>query len=102
MVLGAKVILVLGHERCGAVDATIKGAQVPGQIASILEAIKPAVARAEGQTGDRLENTAKANILLQIDRLKESPVLSQLIDEGKLDIVGGYYDLDTGEVMTVS
>ncbi len=102
LVLGSKVILVLGHERCGAVDATIKGAQVPGQIASILDAIKPAVARAEGQTGDRLENTTKANILLQIERLKASPVLSQLIEEGKLKIVGGYYDLDTGAVTSVS
>lgn len=102
LVLGSKVILVLGHERCGAVDATIKGAQVPGQIASILDAIKPAVARAEGQTGDRLVNTTKANILLQIERLKASPVLSQLIEEGKLKIVGGYYDLDTGSVTAVS
>jgi carbonic anhydrase len=102
LVLGSKAIMVLGHERCGAVDATIKGAQVPGQIASLLDAIRPALERAEGQAGDRLANTVKANVLLQIERLKASPVLSQLIDEGKLDIVGGYYDLDTGEVMTVS
>lgn len=95
-VLGTKVILVLGHERCGAVGATLKGAQVPGQIASLLDAIQPAVAQANGQTGDRLENTCKANVLLQIDRLKASPVLSQLIQNNNLKIVGGYYDLDTG------
>lgn len=97
-VLGTKVILVLGHERCGAVDATIKGAQVPGQIASLLDAIQPAVAQANGQTGDRLENTCKANVLFQIERLKASPVLAQLIQDNKLKIVGGYYDLDTGVV----
>lgn len=97
-VLGTKVILVLGHERCGAVEATIRGAQVPGQIASLLEAIQPAVEQTTGQPGDRLENTCKANVLLQIDRLKESPVLSQLIQDNKLNIVGGYYDLDTGAV----
>lgn len=102
LVLGAKVIVVLGHERCGAVDATIKGAQVPGQIASLLDAIRPSIARADGQSGDRLENTAKANVLLQADRLKASPVLSKLIDEGKLKIIGGYYDLDSGKVTTVS
>lgn len=102
LVLGAKVIVVLGHERCGAVDATIKGAQVPGQIASLLDAIRPSIARADGQSGDQLENTAKANVLLQADRLKESPVLSKLIDEGKLKIIGGYYDLDSGKVTTVS
>ncbi|HEY9599207.1 MAG TPA: carbonic anhydrase [Cyanophyceae cyanobacterium] len=102
LVLGAKVIMVMGHERCGAVDATIKGAQVPGQIASLIDAIKPAVARAEGQPGDRLENTCKANVLYQIEKLKESPVISQLIEAGNLKIVGGYYDLDTGAVSLVS
>lgn len=43
LVLGSKVIMVLGHERCGAVDATIKGAQVPGQIGSLVAAIQPGV-----------------------------------------------------------
>lgn len=102
LVLGAKVIMVLSHERCGAVDATIKGAQVPGQIATLLDAIKPAVQKSEGQAGDRLENATKANVREQIDRLKTSPVISQLIQEGKLKIVGGYYDLDAGTVTMVS
>jgi carbonic anhydrase len=102
LVLGSKVIMVVGHERCGAVDATIKGAQVPGQIASLLEAIQPAVERAKNQTGDQLENACKANILLQAERLKSSTILSQLIEEGKLNIVGGYYDLDTGAITLVT
>lgn len=102
LVLGSKVIMVMGHERCGAVAATIKGAQVPGQIASLLDAIKPAVARSEGQAGDRLENACKANVLVQIEKLKTSPVLAQLIQEKKLKIVGGYYDLDTSRVSLVS
>jgi carbonic anhydrase len=102
LVLGAKVIMVMGHERCGAVDATIKGAQVPGQIASLLDAIKPALKKSENQTGDQLENATKANVLFQIERLKASPVISQLIQEGKLKIAGGYYDLDTGAVTLVS
>ncbi|MBD2353305.1 carbonic anhydrase [Tolypothrix sp. FACHB-123] len=102
LVLGAKVIMVLGHERCGAVDATIKGASVPGQIGSLLEAIKPGVERAKGQPGDPLENACKANILVQVEKLQSSPVLAELIKEGKLKIVGGYYDLDTGKVSLVS
>jgi carbonic anhydrase len=102
LVLGSKVILVLGHERCGAVAATIKGAAVPGQIGSLLAAIKPGVEKSEGQPGDRLENACKANVLVQIENLKSSPVLSELIKNGKLKIVGGYYDLDTGEVSLVS
>lgn len=102
LVLGSKVIMVIGHEKCGAVDATIKGAQVPGQIASLLDAIKPAIKDSENQTGDRLENATKANVLFQVEKLKASPVISQLIQEGKLKVVGGYYDLDTGAVTMVS
>lgn len=101
LVLGAKVIMVMGHERCGAVDATIKGAQVPGQIASLLDAIKPAIKNSASQTGDRLENATKANVLYQIQKLKASPVISELIQKKKLTVAGGYYDLDTGAVTLV-
>jgi carbonic anhydrase len=102
LVLGAKVIMVMGHKRCGAVDATIKGAQVPGQIASLLDAIRPALKNSEFQTGDRLENATKANVLYQMEQLKKSSVISELIQNGKLRVVGGYYDLDTGMVNMVS
>jgi carbonic anhydrase len=101
-VLGTKVIVVMGHERCGAVDATIKGASVPGQIGSLLDAIRPSLARAKGLPGDPLENACKANIAYQVEQLKKSPVLTDLITAGKLKIVGGYYDLDTGTVSLVS
>ncbi|MEH1889354.1 MAG: carbonic anhydrase [Nostoc sp.] len=101
LVLGSKVIIVVGHERCGAVDATIKGAQVPGQIGSLLEAIRPSVESTKEQSGDKVENACKANILSQIKKLKSSSVLSKLIDEEKLIIVGGYYDLDTGKISIV-
>ncbi|MEG4499371.1 carbonic anhydrase [Microcoleus sp. F10-C6] len=102
LVLGAKVLVVVGHKRCGAVDATIKGAQVPGQIGSLIEAIKPAVESSKNQTGDRLENASKANVVLQANRLKASPVISKLIAENKLKVVGAYYDLDTGRVTILS
>lgn len=102
LVLGSKLIIVLGHERCGAVDATIKGAQVPGQIGSLLAAIKPGADKAKGKPGDQLENAAKANILEQVEKLKTSAVLAGLINANKLKIVGGYYDLDTGKVSLVS
>ncbi|AUB34656.1 cynT, carbonic anhydrase [Nostoc flagelliforme CCNUN1] len=102
LVLGSKVIMVVGHERCGAVDAAIKGAQVPGQIGSLLEAIKPSVESSKGKKGDKLENACKANVLAQIEKLKSSSVLSELIKAEKLKIVGGYYDLDTGKISLVS
>jgi carbonic anhydrase len=100
-VLGAKVIMVMGHERCGAVDATLKGNSVPGQIGSLLDAIRPSLAKAKDLSGDPLENACKANVAYQVEKLKASPVLAELITAGKLKIVGGYYDLDKGTVSLV-
>jgi carbonic anhydrase len=100
-VLGAKVIMVLGHERCGAVDATLKGTPVPGQIGSLLDAIRPCLSKVKDQPGDTLENACKANVAYQVEKLKASPVLADLVTKGNLKIVGGYYDLDTGKVALV-
>ena len=102
VVLGVKVIWVLGHERCGAVKAAIEGGELPGQIGSLTAAIKPAVDRSKDQAGDKVENAVKENVRLQIENLKKSAVIAQLIQEGKLKVVGGYYDLDTGAVSMVS
>ncbi len=101
LVLGAKVLMVVGHERCGAVKAAIEGGELPGHIGSLTEAIKPAVESSKNQPGDKVENAVKGNVILQAKRLKESPVISQLIQEGKLIVTGGYYDLDTGAVTMV-
>lgn len=98
LVLGAKVLMVVGHENCGAVKAAITGGELPGQIGSLTKAIKPAVESSKNQPGDKVANAVKANIRLQANRLKASPVINQLIQEGKLKVVGGYYDLDTAAV----
>ncbi|TAK32079.1 MAG: carbonic anhydrase [Chloroflexota bacterium] len=101
-VLGIPLILVLGHERCGAVDATIgalqKHAEVEGSIGALVEGIKPAVEKAKEQPGDLLDNAVRANVELGVVNLKKSPVLAKLLRENKLKIVGGHYDLDTGAV----
>jgi carbonic anhydrase len=102
LVLGAKVILVLGHEHCGAVKATIEGKPVPGSIQSVLDAIKPALNNLTTEQKQDLEMVIKANVKLQVDNLKKSPVISQLIKENKLKVVGAYYDLDTAKVSLVS
>ena len=101
LVLGAKVLMVVGHENCGAVKAAIEGGELPGQIGSLTQAIMPAVQSSQNQPGDSVANAVKANIRLQANRLKASPVINQLIQEGKLKIVGGYYDLDTAAVEIV-
>jgi len=106
-VLGAVLLLVIGHENCGAVKAaieqTVPGAQpLPGQIGSLTDAIKPAVERSKNQAGDKVKNAVEENVRLQIENLKKSAVLTQRIQENKLLIQGCYYDLDTGVVSLVS
>jgi carbonic anhydrase len=102
LVLGAKILLVLGHERCGAVKAAIDNKPVPGQIGAILEQIQPAVASTSKQSPDQLKDATIANIKNQIAILKNSPVVADLIKSKKLKIVGGFYDLDTGLVTQVA
>jgi carbonic anhydrase len=101
LVLGAKVILVLGHERCGAVQAAIENKPVPGHIGSILDKITTVVVAGNNQQGDLLTATAIANVKNQMAILKSSPVVTGLIKSGKLKVIGGFYDLDTGIVTRV-
>lgn len=101
LVLGAKVIIVLGHEYCGAVKATVEGNPVPGSIQSVLNAIKPALNGLTSEQKKDLDMAIKANVKWQVNNLKKSPVLSKLIEEKKLKIVGAYLDLDTAEVSLV-
>lgn len=98
-VLGSQLIMILGHERCGAVAAAVKGDPLPGRIGTFVEDIKPAVARVKGKSGDAVENAVVANVQYQVELLQGTSVmLTQMIQEGKLKIVGGRYDLDTGKV----
>jgi carbonic anhydrase len=98
LVLGAKVLCVLGHSKCGAVDATIKGQEVPGQISTLYQHIRRAAKEAKGD----LTGAIRRNVQIQAEILEEaSPVLAKLMREGKLKIVGGVYDLDSGLVTMV-
>ena len=96
-VLGAKVLYVLGHSSCGAVNATIAGAAVPGVISSLYYGIKPGC---EAGHGD-LDASIAENVKFQVKQLGVSPVLKDLVAEGKLKIVGGVYDLATGKANRV-
>jgi carbonic anhydrase len=98
--LGSRLILVLGHQRCGAVDAAkqtiaAKG-KAPGHIESLVMAIKPAV---QATAKDDLDTTIKANVKNVVQALRSStPILKGEVDSGKIQVVGGYYSLDTGAV----
>jgi len=97
--LGVTYIMVLGHERCGAVEATIKGGETPGHIRSLVKAIQPAVDKAKKQPGDLLDNAVKANVAMVVQQLKSSaPILGEWVKKGDLTVVGARYDLDDGMV----
>lgn len=99
LVLGAKVLYVLGHASCGAVAATLRGDAVPGQISTLYQHIRPA-AKASG--GD-VNKAIRLNVQHQAEVLSEaSPVLAGLIKERKLKVAGGVYDLQTGRVTPVA
>ena len=101
--LGTPLLVVLGHEKCGAVDATIKtvknDATLPGHLPILVEKIRPAVKAAEVQSGDLLENAIRQNVILNVKNLKEaSPIISQYVEEKKARVVGGIYKLDDGRI----
>ena len=101
--LGVGLIVVLGHKRCGAVEAAVDGTRLEGHINDVLARIAPAVAEAQGAAGDTVERAVKANVRMVCGQLAYTePVLSRLVAEKKLKIVGAYYDLDTGAVEFLS
>ncbi|MCA1453259.1 carbonic anhydrase [Bradyrhizobium sp. BRP22] len=102
-VLGTPLILVLGHDRCGAVDATIKSLKddkpLPGHIPSLVAAIAPAVRASSQQSGDALDNAIRQNVIDNVSKLRSAtPILSAAVEQNKLKIVGGIYRLSTGRV----
>lgn len=100
--LGIPLLVVLGHEKCGAVKATIEAlethAEAEGSIGFLVEGIAPAVERAKERSGDLLENAVRANVEIAVNQLAGSPVLAEALHAGKIKIVGGRYDFDTGVV----
>ena len=97
--LGVRLVLVLGHDDCGAVKATVAGGKAEGHIDAILQAIRPAVAVARQQPGNLLDNAIVQNVELVVRRLQSAqPVLAQALQTGALKIVGGVYHLKEGSV----
>ncbi|WP_416673727.1 carbonic anhydrase [Egbenema bharatensis] len=101
-ILQTRVLLVLGHSQCGAVKAALTGGQLIGHLHTLTDLIQPAIARSLRQPGDAIDNGVRENILLQTERLRNAPIVAQLLDEKRLQLVGGYFDLKTGEVSILS
>jgi len=106
-VLGTRLIMVLGHSKCGAVDATIKyvkeGAQLPGHLPQLVAAIKPAVLSVRGKPGDLLENAIEANATYNAGKLANAePIVAPAVQAKQVKVVGAVYDLKTGRVDVLS
>ena len=106
-VLGVPLILVLGHDACGAVDATIKSLKdnttLPGHLPSLVSALTPAVKAVSGKGGDVLGNAIRQNVIDNVAKLKSAtPILSAAVEQNKLKIVGGIYRLKDGKVDIVA
>jgi carbonic anhydrase len=102
-VLGASLIMVLGHDQCGAIKGAIdvytKNAQLPGHLPGLVAHLKAPVEKALNEQGSLLENAIRENILLNVEALRNSkPVLADMVKENRLRVVGGLYELATGRV----
>jgi carbonic anhydrase len=99
-IVDARLIVVLGHQSCGAVDAAMKTVaakgKAPGHIQSLVTAIKPVV---DSTPKGDLDTIIKANVKHVVDALRSStPILKARVDSGEVQVIGGYYTLDTGTV----
>ena len=106
-VLGVPLILVLGHDACGAVDATIKSLRdnttLPGHMPSLVAGIAPSVKAVLPQGGDTLGKAIRQNVLDNVANVSTAtPILSAAVEQHKLKVVGGIYRLRDGRVDMVS
>ncbi|MDA3835803.1 MAG: carbonic anhydrase [Spirochaetales bacterium] len=95
--LHTPLIMVMGHTSCGAIGAVAQGADLEGHMSSLIPAIKPSVDKVRGMEGDLTDNAAREIAKMTAEQLRTSdPVLSPLVAEGKLKVVAGFYDLESG------
>ncbi|MFG2881712.1 carbonic anhydrase [Streptomyces sp. NPDC048297] len=103
MTSGTPLIVVLGHQRCGAVKAAYTslrdGKPLPGNLQAIVEALRPAYHQAAREAGtDPVETMARAQVTLTAAHLRSNAALAPLVRKGALAVVGAYYSLVTGKV----
>lgn len=95
---GTKLIVVMGHNKCGAVKGAVDNAEL-GNLTQLVNQIKPAITGDKSNADLMLDETAKNNVKMTIsDIMKGSSVISELVNNGSVKIVGAFYDLTTGQV----
>ena len=97
--LGCRTVIVLGHERCGAVEAALGTAAPHAHVGTIVRRIRAAIAPVRSRPGDALDNAVRANVAASVNEVRSSkPLLAPAVQKGDVKVVGGRYDLDTGVV----
>ncbi len=96
--LGARLVVLMGHTRCGAVIAAVEGHEESGDVGPMLRELRPAMAAARAMPGDTVANAVRENVILSVKRLKESRELAHKVKSGEVKVVGAIYDLDSGKV----
>ncbi len=100
--LGSRLIVVLGHQKCGAVTAAVQGGDAQGHIASIIRAIQPAVSAVKGQEGDAILNATIQHVRLTVSQIAACPpIIDTMATKGQLQVVGALYALDKGTVTLI-
>lgn len=105
--LGTPLLLVLGHEACGAVTTAIEAVEqdqeLPVGLSAIVESIRPAyeLARSAGGEGDMVRRTVQAHTSLTVQAITRAPLIDRLLANGALRVVGAYYSFDTGTVSII-
>lgn len=105
--LGTPLLLVLGHEACGAVTTAIEAVEqdqeLPVGLSAIVESIRPAyeLARSAGGEGDMVRRTVRAHTSLTVQAITRAPLIDRLLANGALRVVGAYYSFDTGTVSII-
>ena len=97
--LHTPVLVVMGHQKCGAVTAAAESGEAGGHLPSLLKLIRPAVESAKGKPGDLIDNAVRINVENVVRQVRGSkPVLAELVAHGTLTVVGAVYSLDTGKI----
>jgi len=94
--LGARLVVVLGHQSCGAVKAALESESAPGHINALVRDIQPAVKAVKNKQGDPLANAAHENALEVAEKIRKNVEVGEL--SSQIRVVSGYYNLDTGKV----
>ena len=94
--------MVLGHTSCGAVTAATEGGEAGGKIQSIVDEIAPSVQKAKNEGAEDVLSTAiEFNVMNSVNKILSSDIIKELVEEEKVKIIGGVYDINTGTITII-